>query len=68
MVEVRKAKGDTLEFHKVTIIHAKIMLVKEQYMVLMCVNCNFLQFYKNLSKTLKDVVWKSEDLQMQPAA
>ncbi|RLM57688.1 CBL-interacting protein kinase 32 [Panicum miliaceum] len=26
------------------------------------------QFYKNLSKTLKDVVWKSEDLQMQPAA
>ncbi|XP_054818284.1 CBL-interacting protein kinase 32-like [Prosopis cineraria] len=34
MVEVRKAKGDTLEFHK---------------------------FYKNLSTTLKDVVWKSED-------
>ncbi|EES16537.2 hypothetical protein SORBI_3008G016200 [Sorghum bicolor] len=41
MVEVRKAKGDTLEFQK---------------------------FYKNLSKTLKDVVWKSEDLQMQPAS
>uniref|UniRef100_K3ZIC0 non-specific serine/threonine protein kinase n=1 Tax=Setaria italica TaxID=4555 RepID=K3ZIC0_SETIT len=41
MVEVRKAKGDTLEFHK---------------------------FFKNLSKTLKDVVWKSEDLPMQPAA
>nr|CBX24385.1 hypothetical_protein [Oryza glaberrima] len=39
MVEVRKAKGDTLEFHK--------------------------QFYKNLSRTLKDVVWKSDDLQNQ---
>ncbi|WVZ88133.1 hypothetical protein U9M48_034683 [Paspalum notatum var. saurae] len=37
MVQVQKAKGDTLEFHK---------------------------FYKNLSKTLKDVVWKSEDLQV----
>ncbi|KAK8966097.1 CBL-interacting protein kinase 32 [Platanthera guangdongensis] len=34
MVEVRKAKGDTLEFHK---------------------------FYKNLSSSLKDVVWKSEE-------
>ncbi|XP_047944848.1 CBL-interacting protein kinase 32-like isoform X1 [Salvia hispanica] len=34
MVEVRKAKGDTLEFHK---------------------------FYKNLSTSLEDVVWKSED-------
>lgn len=41
MVEVRKAKGDTLEFQK---------------------------FYKNLSKTLKDVVWKSEDLQMRAAS
>lgn len=36
MVEVRKAKGDTLEFHK---------------------------FYKNLSNGLKDVIWKSEDLE-----
>ncbi|XP_068658548.1 CBL-interacting protein kinase 32-like isoform X2 [Aristolochia californica] len=34
MVEVRKAKGDTLEFHR---------------------------FYKNLSSSLKDVVWKSEE-------
>ncbi|CAA7398322.1 unnamed protein product [Spirodela intermedia] len=34
MVEVRKAKGDTLEFHK---------------------------FYKSLSASLKDVVWKSHD-------
>ncbi|PKA51576.1 CBL-interacting protein kinase 32 [Apostasia shenzhenica] len=34
MVEVRKAKGDTLEFHK---------------------------FYKTLSTSLKDVVWKSEE-------
>ncbi|PIA53289.1 hypothetical protein AQUCO_00900101v1 [Aquilegia coerulea] len=34
MVEVRKAKGDTLEFHK---------------------------FYKKLSNSLKDVVWKSEE-------
>ncbi|XP_020101163.1 CBL-interacting protein kinase 32 isoform X3 [Ananas comosus] len=34
MVEVRKTKGDTLEFHK---------------------------FYKNLSNSLKDVVWISED-------
>ncbi|KAK9122547.1 hypothetical protein Sjap_012149 [Stephania japonica] len=34
MVEVRKAKGDTLEFHK---------------------------FYKKLSTSLKDVVWKSAD-------
>ncbi|XP_074560476.1 CBL-interacting protein kinase 32-like isoform X1 [Curcuma longa] len=38
MVEVRKAKGDTLEFHK---------------------------FYKNLSSSLKDVVWISEDRQEQ---
>ncbi|KAL9252471.1 CBL-interacting protein kinase 32-like protein [Drosera capensis] len=37
LVEVRKAKGDTLEFHK---------------------------FYKNLSSSLEDVVWKTdEDLQ-----
>ncbi|KAF8648584.1 hypothetical protein HU200_064627 [Digitaria exilis] len=41
MVEIRKAKGDTLEFHK---------------------------FFKNLSKTLKDVVWKCEDQQMHSAA
>ncbi|KAL5126530.1 CBL-interacting serine/threonine-protein kinase 3 [Glycine soja] len=34
MVEVRKAKGDTLEFHK---------------------------FYKKLSTSLDDVVWKTED-------
>ncbi|CAL1366683.1 unnamed protein product [Linum trigynum] len=34
MVEVRKAKGDTLEFHK---------------------------FYKNLSTSLDDVVWKTEE-------
>ncbi|OIW02790.1 hypothetical protein TanjilG_29566 [Lupinus angustifolius] len=34
MVEVRKSKGDTLEFHK---------------------------FYKNLSTSLDDVVWKTED-------
>ncbi|XP_047330296.1 CBL-interacting protein kinase 32-like [Impatiens glandulifera] len=34
MVEVRKSKGDTLEFHK---------------------------FYKNLSTSLEDVVWKTED-------
>ncbi|MBA0847586.1 hypothetical protein Goshw_020252 [Gossypium schwendimanii] len=34
MVEVRKAKGDTLEFHK---------------------------FYKNLSSSLDDVVWKTEE-------
>ncbi|KAK6141765.1 hypothetical protein DH2020_024492 [Rehmannia glutinosa] len=34
MVEVRKAKGDTLEFHK---------------------------FYKNLSTSLEDVVWKTEE-------
>ncbi|CAM8886439.1 hypothetical protein QQ045_026428 [Rhodiola kirilowii] len=34
MVEVRKAKGDTLEFHK---------------------------FYKNLSTSLDNVVWKSEE-------
>lgn len=34
MVEVRKAKGDTLEFHK---------------------------FYKNLSNSLDDVVWKTEE-------
>ncbi|KAJ0979008.1 hypothetical protein J5N97_014482 [Dioscorea zingiberensis] len=40
MVEVRKAKGDTLEFHK---------------------------FYKNLSLSLKDVVWKS-DSDMQEEA
>jgi hypothetical protein len=30
MVEVRKAKGDTLEFHKVTTIHAMIMLIKKK--------------------------------------
>ncbi|XP_010689489.2 CBL-interacting protein kinase 32 isoform X6 [Beta vulgaris subsp. vulgaris] len=34
LVEVRKAKGDTLEFHK---------------------------FYKKLSSSLKDVVWKTEE-------
>ncbi|KAF8403564.1 hypothetical protein HHK36_011668 [Tetracentron sinense] len=34
MVEVRKAKGDTLEFHK---------------------------FYKNLSTSLNDVVWKNDE-------
>ncbi|GMG98843.1 hypothetical protein Nepgr_000683 [Nepenthes gracilis] len=34
LVEVRKSKGDTLEFHK---------------------------FYKNLSSSLEDVVWKTDD-------
>ncbi|XP_074582233.1 CBL-interacting protein kinase 32-like [Curcuma longa] len=38
MVEVRKAKGDTLEFHK---------------------------FYKNLSNSLKEVVWISEEATQQ---
>ncbi|KAG1365522.1 CBL-interacting protein kinase 32 [Cocos nucifera] len=41
MVEVRKAKGDTLEFHK---------------------------FYKTLSRSLKDVVWKSEEDMQDNAA
>ena len=31
MVEVRKAKGDTLEFQKVTTMHAKIMPIKETH-------------------------------------
>ncbi|KAM7267015.1 hypothetical protein ACFE04_009181 [Oxalis oulophora] len=41
MVEVQKAKGDTLEFHK---------------------------FYKSLSTSLEDVVWKNDDdlQQMKP--
>ncbi|CAL9782444.1 unnamed protein product [Musa acuminata subsp. burmannicoides] len=41
MVEVRKAKGDTLEFHK---------------------------FYKNLSNSLKEVVWTSEEEAQDQAA
>jgi hypothetical protein len=45
-----------------------LYLVLQQYILLICVSCDFVQFFKNLSKTLKDVVWKSEDLQMQPAA
>ncbi|KAI4382170.1 hypothetical protein MLD38_008168 [Melastoma candidum] len=40
MVEVRKAKGDTLEFHK---------------------------FYKNLSTSLEDVVWKTEEDMQEPS-
>ncbi|KAK1421581.1 hypothetical protein QVD17_24037 [Tagetes erecta] len=39
MVEVRKAKGDTLEFHK---------------------------FYKRLSSSLNDVVWKTEEEMQEP--
>ncbi|XP_076915312.1 CBL-interacting protein kinase 32-like [Bidens hawaiensis] len=39
MVEVRKAKGDTLEFHK---------------------------FYKRLSSSLKNVVWKTEEQMQEP--
>ncbi|XP_024968226.1 CBL-interacting protein kinase 32-like [Cynara cardunculus var. scolymus] len=39
MVEVRKAKGDTLEFHK---------------------------FYKRLSSSLTDVVWKTEEDMQEP--
>ncbi|KAD7477838.1 hypothetical protein R6Q59_007497 [Mikania micrantha] len=39
MVEVRKAKGDTLEFHK---------------------------FYKRLSSSLKNVVWKTEEEMQEP--
>ncbi|XP_076892515.1 CBL-interacting protein kinase 32-like [Bidens hawaiensis] len=41
MVEVRKAKGDTLEFHK---------------------------FYKRLSSSLKNVVWKTEEEMQEPAS
>ncbi|KAI4386182.1 hypothetical protein MLD38_004137 [Melastoma candidum] len=40
MVEVRKAKGDTLEFHK---------------------------FYKSLSTSLEDVVWKTEEDTQEPS-
>ncbi|MFS8007844.1 putative protein kinase CAMK-CAMKL-CHK1 family [Helianthus anomalus] len=40
MVEIRKAKGDTLEFHK---------------------------FYKRLSSSLKNVVWKTEEEMQEPA-
>ncbi|XP_076881315.1 CBL-interacting protein kinase 32-like [Bidens hawaiensis] len=41
MVEVRKAKGDTLEFHK---------------------------FYKRLSSSLKNVVWKTEEQMQEPTS
>nr|QSH71661.1 CBL-interacting protein kinase [Hedychium coronarium] len=50
MVEVRKAKGDTLEFHKIGCLYHHF---------------STLQFYKNLSSSLKDIVWISEDRQEQ---
>ncbi|WVZ54628.1 hypothetical protein U9M48_005395 [Paspalum notatum var. saurae] len=70
MVEVRKAKGDTLEFHKSPVIYVlffvSIFSLSDAYLIVQ--DAIFLQFYKNLSKTLKDVVWKSDDLQVQHAA
>ncbi|MQM11567.1 hypothetical protein Taro_044474 [Colocasia esculenta] len=64
MVEVRKAKGDTLEFHKGPFSGTSWFLLQilvrdiflESWLVFL-----FLEFYKNLSTCLKDVVWKSEE-------
>lgn len=73
MVQVRKAKGDTLEFHKVTFSSPvfsfsllplipytclKVLIMKE---LLIPRHISLLQFYKNLSTCLEDVVWKTEE-------
>lgn len=60
MVELRKARGDTLEFHKVSLSSAT-RLAHPLIYVTKILNLFLLQFYKNLSTGLKDVVWKSED-------
>lgn len=73
MVEVRKAKGDTLEFHKVHQTKAGQLLLSFAYpsgfekekvvkMIHLCFLWSvMLQFYKNLSTCLEDVVWKTEE-------
>lgn len=69
MVEVRKAKGDTLEFYKVHSVLLSNFLKKH----ILCprkipgfclLGVSPMQFYKNLSTCLEDVVWKTdEDIQ-----
>lgn len=69
MVEVRKAKGDTLEFHKVLMFHPLFhVFYCFQFNLFYCHHyiflnsfCASLQFYKNLSTSLDDVVWRRED-------
>ncbi|KAK3008091.1 hypothetical protein RJ639_013773 [Escallonia herrerae] len=75
MVEVRKAKGDTLEFHKVLFCSLflcclclflltlrNVMFVTFSILVaLSLLYFLFLVFYKNLSTCLDDVVWKTEE-------
>ena len=64
MVEVRKTKGDTLEFHKVNNNTSNFLLYeqcsyKDRFLHMFIYYSSFLQFYKKLSTTLNDVVWKS---------
>ncbi|MBA0684100.1 hypothetical protein Goari_025707 [Gossypium aridum] len=53
MVELRKAKGDTLEFHKVPLDSLDMLYMQLDELPM--------RFYKNLSTCLEDVVWKTEE-------
>jgi len=76
LVEVRKAKGDTLEFHKVesnfaskdiafnTVRKVFFWYLFGAYRLLICIDL-LLQFYKKLSNSLKSVVWKTEEEMQQ---
>lgn len=76
MVDVRKAAGDTLEYHKVG-VH-KLMHSLDSYFVSpytlfherlhACISyssyiscCYFLQFYKNFCAKLEEIIWKPKE-------
>ncbi|PKA57966.1 CBL-interacting protein kinase 32 [Apostasia shenzhenica] len=68
MVEVRKAKGDTLEFQKiqVTISQLEFGGSKQLTHVETYIMEGFEAFYKKLSTSLKDVVWIPEEEEASP--
>lgn len=58
MVDVRKAAGDTLEYHKVS-FHNYISLKKDTGRPkLHFIVCVALQFYKKFCGNLENIIWK----------
>ena len=64
VVELKKAKGDTLEFQKVLVssnsLCGSLKAVKLGRWVSTQINRAVQQFYRSLSTQLKDVVWKCD--------
>lgn len=71
MVDVRKAAGDTLEYHKVTLLYAvqnlQIFNLRSNQVFHPFDPDYFLQFYKNLCTKIDHIIWRPKEGMPSPA-